>query len=150
MGRLWRIWWRLAGAALFLFCGVALAGEPATGSLRVVIENLPSDRGAVRVALWQGPEGFTAAAAALAITAARPLDGRAEVTFADLPPGRYAIAAFHDENGNGKLDTNWFGWPAEALGFSNGAWINRGRPSFDSAAFSLPHAPESLVIALRN
>ena len=149
MGRLFLTWLRSLGAALFLFYGEAGAVEPKPFSLQVVIENLPSDRGQVRVALWHGPEGFTAAAAAVAIEVVKPVGGRAQITFENLPAGRYAIAAFHDENGNGKLDTNWFGWPTEPLGFSNGAWINRGRPSFDSAAFSLSHRPESLVVALR-
>ena len=31
----------------------------------------------------------------------------------DLPPGRYAVNAFHDENDNGKLDTNLVGIPSE-------------------------------------
>lgn len=33
-------------------------------------------------------------------------------------PGRYVLAAYHDVNGNGKLDTNFFGAPAEPYGFN--------------------------------
>lgn len=48
---------------------------------------------------------------------ARP--GAMRFTFRGLPPGRYAIAAYHDLNGNGRLDKQTFGLPAEPYGFSN-------------------------------
>jgi uncharacterized protein (DUF2141 family) len=34
-----------------------------------------------------------------------------------IKPGKYAIAVIHDENCNGKLDTNMFGIPKEGYGF---------------------------------
>lgn len=37
---------------------------------------------------------------------------------ADLPPGRYAVRAFVDLNGNGELDTGAFGKPKEPFAFS--------------------------------
>jgi len=49
----------------------------------------------------------------------------------DVPYGEYAIAVFHDLNGNGKLDKNLFGYPSEAFGFSNNI-----RPKFSSPDFS--------------
>ena len=36
-----------------------------------------------------------------------------------LPPGEYAAVAFHDGNGNGKVDSNLVGVPTEGFGFSN-------------------------------
>jgi len=38
---------------------------------------------------------------------------------AGIPPGTYAIACYHDENDNGKLDTNFLGIPKEGTGASN-------------------------------
>ncbi len=35
------------------------------------------------------------------------------ITFPDVAAGTYAVACFHDENGNGKLDTGMFGIPTE-------------------------------------
>ena len=49
-------------------------------------------------------------------------DGKAvSGTFGDVPPGVYAVIAFHDENANGKLDKNLVGIPIEKLGYSNNA-----------------------------
>ena len=37
----------------------------------------------------------------------------------NLQPARYAAFAFHDRNGNGKVDSNFVGVPTEGFGFSN-------------------------------
>ena len=52
----------------------------------------------------------------------------------DLPPGRYAVNAFHDENGNGDLDTNFIGVPSEGYGFANDPDTSFGPADFDAAA----------------
>ncbi len=48
------------------------------------------------------------------------LEGRTQldITVSELPPGRYAIAAMHDEDGDKKMKTGLFGIPSEGFGFS--------------------------------
>jgi hypothetical protein len=41
----------------------------------------------------------------------------ARCNFTDIPPGTYALAVIHDENMNGKLDTNWLGIQRKATVF---------------------------------
>ncbi len=55
----------------------------------------------------------------------------------NLAPGKYAIAAFADDNRNGKLDKNFLGRPTELYGFSNDASGKFGPPEFDEASFEL-------------
>jgi uncharacterized protein (DUF2141 family) len=50
-------------------------------------------------------------------------------------PGTYAVAAFHDENGNGKLDRGMFGIPKEGVAASNDARGHMGPPKWDDAKF---------------
>ncbi len=57
--------------------------------------------------------------------------------YRDLPAGRYALSLFHDENGNGKLDSNVAGIPIERYGFSRDARGRMGAPDFDAAAIEL-------------
>lgn len=52
-----------------------------------------------------------------------------------LKYGFYAIRVFHDENKNGKLDTNILGIPTEDYGFSNNARSWFGPPSWEKAKF---------------
>ena len=69
-----------------------------------------------------------------------------------LPPiafGTYAIAVFHDINGNGKLDKSGFGIPTEPYGFSKNARGSFGPPSFQSAAFEVSDAAVDLDIRVR-
>ena len=63
-------------------------------------------------------------------------EGQARCDFEDIPPGTYAMAVIHDENMNGKLDTNWRGIPREGYGFSNDVTAAMGAPSFSAASFS--------------
>jgi uncharacterized protein (DUF2141 family) len=63
-----------------------------------------------------------------------PAGGKATVAFEGLTCGReYAVAVVHDENGNGKLDTNFIGIPREGLGSSRDATGVFGPPPFSKA-----------------
>ena len=58
-------------------------------------------------------------------------------TFPELEEGKYAVAVFHDENKNGKLDKNYLGIPTEVYGFSNNARRTFSAPSFEEAEVNL-------------
>ncbi len=73
-------------------------------------------------------------------------DRMCSISFKNLKPGKYAFRYFHDENGNGKLDTNTFGIPKEGYGFSNNAKGTFGPPSFEKWIFELN---ESKKLALK-
>jgi len=62
-------------------------------------------------------------------------EGRALCEFAGVSAGTHAVAFFHDENSNGKLDTKFMGIPREGVGASNNAKGHFGPPKFDAAAF---------------
>jgi uncharacterized protein (DUF2141 family) len=76
--------------------------------------------------------------------------GTVIVAIHGVPPGRYAIQAFHDANDNGELDQGLFGIPKEGLGFSNDGWKGWSRPRFDNAAFDFSGATQRLVLHLRH
>ena len=56
---------------------------------------------------------------------------------ADVPAGKYAVAAYVDSNNNGKQDTNFFGKPTEIYGFSNDARATFGLPDYSDALFEV-------------
>jgi hypothetical protein len=72
----------------------------------------------------------------------------ARCDFEDIPPGTYALALIHDENMNGKLDTNWLGVPTEGYGFSNDVKALLGVPSFSAASFHYDGGTLDLTISL--
>ncbi len=56
----------------------------------------------------------------------------------DLIPGKYAVRYYHDENLNGKMETNLVGKPTEGYGFSNNVTGKFGPPAFEKWLFEIP------------
>jgi uncharacterized protein (DUF2141 family) len=91
----------------------------------------------VACALFESPDGFPdeylRSATNVMVIKIRKVQARCD--FEDIPPGTYAMAVVHDENMNGKLDTNWAGLPIEGYGFSHNAKAVLSAPSFSGASF---------------
>ena len=104
--------------------------------IHVEIEQLRTDRGQVVCALYASAEGFPKDSQKAVAHATSPISNRrAACDFSRIMQGSYAVSVFHDENSNGKLDTNFLGIPREGVGASNGARGHLGPPKFDAAAF---------------
>jgi len=74
--------------------------------------------------------------------------GTVELRLRNVKPGSYAIAVFHDTNGNGKLDRNFIGLPSEPYGFSNDVG-RRVAPNFDAARIVVREPSTTIVIPIR-
>ncbi len=61
--------------------------------------------------------------------------GTTSCSFSGLPPGTYAAAVIHDENGNGKMDKNFIGMPLEGYGISNNHTHALSRPTWEESKF---------------
>lgn len=59
-----------------------------------------------------------------------------ELRFDGVETGQYALALFHDENANGRLDTI-LGIPREGFGFSRNPAVHFGAPKFDEASITI-------------
>ena len=78
-----------------------------------------------------------------------PISGASAVTtFEDVPAGPFAVSVYHDEDGDGKMDTNLVGIPSEDYGFSADASGVFGAPSFEEASLELA-AGASMQITVR-
>jgi uncharacterized protein (DUF2141 family) len=56
--------------------------------------------------------------------------------FKEIPAGTYGVSAFHDEDNDGKLDTNLVGYPMEEYCASNNARNMFSAPSWKDAKFT--------------
>jgi uncharacterized protein (DUF2141 family) len=72
-----------------------------------------------------------------------------ELVIANIPAGEYAVAVFADMNGNGVLDSNFFGIPTEPVGVSRDAQGRFGSPKFADAAFKMGDGVTALAIELK-
>ena len=138
-----------AGAALLvLFTSPAQAQEARDQAvLTVHLAGFRNDRGKAMMALFASQDGFPRQVERAFRRAAAPIkNGRAKLVLDKLPSGTYAVSAFHDENGNGKMDTDWLGRPREGYGCSNDA---KGRPpKFQDARFTLSAPRQEISIRL--
>lgn len=133
-------------ASLVVLAAGMMSLPALAADLDVTVTHIRSDRGQVMLALTNTAEDFAARRWLVGQTLpAKP--GNVRFILPDLAAGEYAISVFHDENDNGKLDSNFFGVPTEGYGFSNNARGNFGPPDFAAARFGLP-ASSRLTIEL--
>ena len=66
-----------------------------------------------------------------------------------LPAGAYAVAIYHDANGNRDFDRNMVGMPAEGFGFSNDAPARFGLPAFEKVRFKFPGRDGEITVRMR-
>jgi uncharacterized protein (DUF2141 family) len=76
-------------------------------------------------------------------------DGKAVAQFEGLTPGRYAIKAFHDIDGNGEMGMTPFGMPTEPFAFSNNAQPQGGPPPWSASSFAVDGAAAATAITIR-
>ena len=132
---------------ILLLAAAALAAAPAGEAvIEVTITGIRSDKGQIHVDVC--PEAtFLKACPYTVVVPAKP--GTVSVIVRGVPPGRYAVQAFHDANANGELDLGMFSIPKEGIGFSNDAMAKLQRPKFSVAAFDHGTSPQHVPITLR-
>jgi uncharacterized protein (DUF2141 family) len=134
----------LASATLFstLIAAPAFAAE-----LTVHLHGIRAQTGLVKVAVVDSQDAWDGKAAPVQGDGAPPEGEDATFAFKDLKPGLYAVMITHDENGNGKLDTNIVGMPLEGYGFSNNPRVMR-KPTWDEARFEIGKDDVAIDVAL--
>lgn len=104
--------------------------------------------GRIAVAVYRDAEAFRRGEGPVLSRMVARTGAVTSVTIPGLTPGRYAIAAFHDIDGDGDLTLWPIGLPREAYGFSRNARGRFGPPPFDAAAFDLPASGTRQAIRL--
>lgn len=125
-------------------------GKIDTGSLALNIQNLETAGGEVHIALFGSEADFMETEKRI-VGLVVPVKSREplQVTLGNFPFGSYAVAIFHDLNGNGELDKNSFGIPAEPYAFSNNPRVKWRAPTFRETRFELRQPKLELDIELK-
>jgi uncharacterized protein (DUF2141 family) len=135
--------------AAALVSATSAADPPATGVLTIRVSQLRSNDGQVGCALYTSADGFPTDPSKAAQMRTCPIKEKTSTcSFDPVPPGTYAVACFHDENGNGKCDKNFLGIPKEGTVVSNHAKGSMGPPPFDKAKFSFSGAASALDLRM--
>jgi uncharacterized protein (DUF2141 family) len=118
-------------------------------TLTVRTEGFRNDKGRCLVFVYTGQEGFPTKPekAFLKLTGAIS-SGTSVIEIKNLSPGTYAVSVVHDENYDGKINTNIIGMPKEGLGASNNP-KSFGPPSFESSEFTAGKESKTIIINLK-
>ena len=121
--------------------------NPPSGKLTINLTDFNNNTGEARIAVFNSKAQFLKTPCQ-AVTV-NIVSRKTSNAFINIPYGEYAIAVFHDENINGKLDTNFLGMPQEQYGFSNNAKGFMGPPGYDNAKFNLNKSAMTVTINLQ-
>jgi uncharacterized protein (DUF2141 family) len=126
------------------------AGKDGGTRLSVQVSQLSSEDGEVAVTVYPSdPRRFLAPRGKLLRIRVKATGPVTRVCF-NLPgPDVYAVAVYHDANGNHDFDRTRLGMPAEGFGFSNDAPTRFGVPSFDAVRFAVKAGENSLRVKMR-
>lgn len=135
---------------ILLMSKAALAQEE---KISIEVSGIDVERGGNLIVLVFGNDGFPVKHEKAFLTQTAKVSGdQMNFTF-NAPEPSYAEMAFkvvHDQDANDKVTKNWTGiWPAEGLGFSNGAKMRAvGPPGFDDAKLSRDQAMSGVKVRL--
>jgi uncharacterized protein (DUF2141 family) len=125
-------------------------GTPGGGKVRlsVAATDLRNGRGEVVFTIYPDDSARFLAKGGKLLRVRTP--ARAPVTGACfwVAPGRYAVATYHDENGDHNFNRTLFSIK-EGFGFSNDAPTTLGLPKFDRVRFAVPVQGTSIRIRTR-
>ena len=130
-----RIIWKSTVIALLLG-SVAMAAAHGN-AVTIRVSTFRSLKGSLHCRLFSRPDGFPGKPPFEAETSVAVNARTMTCSFTSVAPGTHAVALFHDENGDGKLDTNFIGIPREGVGVSNNKFRSIGPPSWDDAKFAV-------------
>lgn len=130
----------LAASSLFLLAqpvAAACTGQPnGTVRLDVIATDLRTGNGEVAFTVYPDDRSRFLAKGGKLLRVRVPAKAPATQACFLLPPGSYAIAQYHDENGDHAFNRTLF-VPKEGFGFSNDAPTSVGLPSLAQARFTV-------------
>lgn len=143
-----RSFFRCATQALLLASLLgALPAQAEESRLLLTLKDVRDNTGNLRASIYREPDSFRKEALALEVVSIPAQKGDVQLTFKPLPPGRYAIMAYHDADSDGKLGLRFGMFPTEGYGLSNNPKVI-GPPKFVDSAFEVTGPESSIEIRL--
>ena len=124
------------GIGWVMIAAAMQAAQPGESTVDIDITGLRSQRGAIHVCLTRKPSHFPDCKSDPAALRSSAAASTHHLHLDHVPPGRYAIAVFHDENSNRNLD-KFAGIPKEGFAFSRNPSIKFRAPRFEEVAITV-------------
>ena len=128
----------LMSSIVFMFFLSFVNADPGNSyELTVIVNGIEEIKGQMSIGLFINEDNWGGESEAYMGAYVEIAGDNISYTFKDLPSGTYAVALFHDENMNEKLDKGLFKIPKEGYAFSNNVFGTVGPPKFEKASFML-------------
>lgn len=122
--------------------------EPEIAQIRVTVNNVGSG-GILSVELYHDPNNFLNKKGRTRRIRIPAENGSQKVCFTIEKQGTFAVAAYHDVDGNRKLKKRWNMMPSEPFGLSQNPRLKVGFPKFDNSAFTTETMGADIIINLQ-
>lgn len=116
------------------------AAETGPAAVTLTFTGLRSHSGEIRVEIYDDPGAWDQGRHPVRQLRTAAAPSSPSLRIEGLTPGRYAVRAFHDLDGDGRLRTGAFGAPLEPFAFSNNARGRFGPASWSDASFGVVSA----------
>lgn len=140
---------RFAALSMLALAGPLACASVAASSLEVEVHEAKNADGRVICGLYDSAETFRKPGLQLAEATSTITDGKAHCRFPQVAPGRYAVAAFHAEQGELQPSYGFLGKPKQGVAFTNNPSITFGPPRFDDAAIDVGAESLRVMITLK-
>ncbi|MGM3307897.1 DUF2141 domain-containing protein [Anabaena sp. WFMT] len=139
MLKLTRLSYLLFATLLTLSCAKTVHAEP-NMKLTVVVNNIRHKTGEVCLRIYASEKGFPTNNSSEVQSGCTKITGKSVTkVFSGVKPGTYAVAVVDDQNGDRKLNKDFFGIPQEGFGVSKNPTVSiqTGTPKFRDASFKM-------------
>jgi uncharacterized protein (DUF2141 family) len=135
----------LPASAADIECNASTADK-----LYVSVTGVKTSSGQVAVTLYaNNPKKFLARHGSLGVARTPAQAGTTRVCVAVPGPGRYAVAVYHDVDGDGHIDRNLIGLPSEPFALSNNPPPKMAFPSIGPSLFTAQAGETSITVRLQ-
>jgi uncharacterized protein (DUF2141 family) len=134
-----RLSYVLLATLLSFSCANTVHAEPTT-KLTVVVNGIRNKTGEICFRVYDSEKGFPMRNSSEIKSGCTKITGNSvKKVFWGVQPGTYAVAVVHDQNGDKKLNKDFFGIPQEGFGISGNPIISiqTGTPKFQKASFTM-------------
>ncbi len=120
------------------------------GNLIVDVNGLKDRNGLLCIKVFNGSQGFpNSNDRALKRDCVKITEEPMRFVYKGLTAGNYAVAVFHDSNGDRTLNRNSAGMPTEGYGFSRNPVVKTSAPKYGEAVFLLAGANTRTMIQMK-
>jgi uncharacterized protein (DUF2141 family) len=136
-------------STLLLSIGLASPVQAEKIKLNIVIDGISHNSGSLIARVynkdnWLGDEPLLSQS----LPIPKSFDGGPLTMYLDIDAGKYSFAVYHDVDGNGQMNKNFIGLPAEPVGLSNKHVPRFGPPRYRKAEMKIDKNTDTIYITL--